>query len=63
MRTPAKILDLKELLYNPAEENVIFDLSNNFGLFEIDQVRVRRINGFIFLLFVLFEKRSFVRIR
>ena len=38
MRTPAKILDLKELLYNPAEENVIFDLSNNFGLFEIDQV-------------------------
>ena len=47
MRTPAKILDLKELLYNPAEENVIFDLSNNFGLFEIDQVR--RINGFFFV--------------
>ena len=56
MRTPAKILDLKELLYNPAEENVIFDLSNNFGLFEIDQVR-RIIKGFFFILFVLFEKK------
>ena len=57
MRTPAKILDLKELLYNPAEENVIFDLSNNFGLFEIDQVR-RRIKGFFFVCFFYWKRRS-----
>ena len=38
MRTPAKILDLKGLLTNPKEENVIFNLNNNFGLFEVDQL-------------------------
>ena len=39
IRTPAKILDLRSLLTNSKEENVIFDLAgNNFGIFEIDQL-------------------------
>jgi len=39
IRTPSKILDLKSLLSNPREENVLFDLGGqNFGIFEIDQL-------------------------
>ena len=39
IRAPSKILDLRSLLINEDEDNVIFDmLENSYGMFEVDQL-------------------------
>ena len=39
LRAPAKILDLRSLLINHNEDNIIFDLmGNNYEMFEVDQL-------------------------
>ena len=39
IRAPSKILDLRSLLINEDEDNVIFDMmENSYGMFEVDQL-------------------------
>ena len=39
IRAPSKILDLRSLLINENEDNIIFDMmENSYGMFEVDQL-------------------------
>ena len=39
IRAPSKILDLRSLLINENEDNIIFEMAdNNYDMFEVDQL-------------------------